>query len=260
MVDDQPDSPSEPAPEPPPEELAAPAPDASQETPSELDRVISKAIRYIKAKRGGDLAAIILTGSAARDALLPHSDIDFLVLVRGAENGSELIRFLDRIVEIRYLGLLSVDEQVRTSLRLPVMLRKARVLFEFEGAGTRVLEQMYARFRQGAPLPTIHEKIRLRTQALHWLGKADDPQAQPALARYLFSIYLDECIQAFYPLRGFWPASATESLRFIDQRDHVLGDLLQQALQASDLTSQLEIGRRIADHLFKDVPAPERAD
>jgi predicted nucleotidyltransferase len=238
----------------------APSPATRDEPPPSLDPVIAKSVRYIKAKRGGDLAAIILAGSAARDALTPHSDVDFLVLVRGADSGHELVRVLDRIVEIRYMGLASAEEQVRTSPRLPIILRRARVLFEFESAGSSILDQALTRFRQGPTPPTIHERIRMRTEALHWLGKARDHQAQAPLARYVFSVFLDECVGAFYRLRGFWPASPTDSLRFISQRDPTLGELLQQALTPTDMPGQLDIGQQLADYLFKDIPAPARID
>ena len=107
---------------------------------------------------------------------------------------------------------------------------------------------------------TIHEKIRLRATVLHWLGKAEDQQADPAIARHLLSLFLDEAMSAFYQLRGFWPASPVEHLRFISQRDHVMGEFLQQAFTATDLADQLATARRIADHLFKDIPAPARID
>ena len=233
---------------------------ASPPSPSELEQVLTKALRHIKAKRGGDLAAILLVGSATRDALLPHSDINFMVLVRGTENRHEVVRIQDRIVEIRYLGVTSAEEQLKMSLRLPSTLRRARLLFEYEADGSRFLELAHARFRQGTPPLTIHERIRLRAEALHWLGKAEDHAEEPAMAQYLFSIFLDECINAFYDLRGFWPMSARESLRFITQRDPALGDLLQQTLVASQLSQRLELGRRIADYLFKDIPAPARID
>jgi predicted nucleotidyltransferase len=227
---------------------------------SNLESVLTKAVRYIKAKRGGDLAAIILAGSAARDALTAHSDVDVLVLVRGSDSGHELVRVIDRIVEIRYMGVALAEEQLRTSLRLPIILRRARILFEFEAAGSTFLDQAHTRFRQGPPPLTIHERIRRRTEALHWLGKVMDHQTQPVLARYLFSIFLDECVGAFYQLRGFWPASPTDSLKFIGHRDPTLGELLQQALTSSDVEAQLAAGRRIADHLFKDTPSPARID
>jgi len=242
-------------------ELTPPEATASPPTPPpELEQVLPKAVRYIKAKRGGDLAAIFLVGSATRDALLPHSDVNLIVLVHGAENRHELVRILQRIVEIRYLGLPTAEEQLKSSLRLPATLRKAQILFEYEAEGAYFLEQAHARFRQGAPSLTLHEKIRLRNDALHWLGKAKDQVQQPALARYLFSIYLDECINAFHHLRGFWLTTPTESLRFISQRDPALGDLLQQALGASELSVQFEFGHRLADHLFRDIPTPARID
>ena len=191
---------------------------------------------------------------------MPHSDINLMVLVRGTESRHEVVRIQDRIVEIRYFGLGSAEEQLKMSLRLPATLRKARVLFEFEAAGSHFLEQAHARFRQGTPPLTIHEKIRIRADALHWLGKAEDHVEQPAMAHYLFSIYLDECMNAFYYLRGFWLPSAKESLRFLSQRDPALGDLLQQALVTPQLPLRLEVGRRIAEHLFKEIPTPARID
>src|SRR2546422_581010 len=150
--------------EPPPPTDAAPAP-AKDESAAETTQVIAKAVRYVKAKRGGDLAAIILAGSAARDAMTSHSDVDLLVLVLGADNSHELVRILSRIVEIRYLGASEAAEQLNTSPRLPISLR-----------------------------------------------------------------------------------------------NQVMGEFLQQAFTATDLTDQLATARRIADHLFKDIPAPARID
>ena len=227
---------------------------------SEIEQILAKAVRYVKAKRGGDLAAIILAGSAARDALMPHSDVDLLVLVLGKDNSHELVRVLTRNVDIRYLGVSVAEEQVQTSPRLPIILRKARVLLELEAAGSQLLQKAHARFRQGPPPLTIHEKIQLRAEVLHWLGKAEDRQAELAVSRHLVSIFLDESINAFYQLRGFWPASPIEHLRFISQRDGALGDLLRQALSATDLADQLTAACRIADHLFKDIPSPARID
>jgi hypothetical protein len=80
------------------------------------------------------------------------------------------------------------------------------------------------------------------------------------LAQYLLSIYLDECINAFHYLRGLWLTSAKDSLRFINQRDPALGDLLQQAFAAADLPHRFELSRRIAEYLFRDIPAPARID
>ena len=226
----------------------------------ELEQILAKAVRYVRAKRGGDLAAIILVGSAARDALMPNSDVDVLVLVLGKDISHELVRVLTRNIDIRYLGVSIAEEQLQTSPRLPIILRKARVLFEQEAAGSQLLQKAHARFRQGPPPLTIHEKIRLRADVLHWLGKAEDRQAEPPVARHLASIFLDESINAFYQFRGFWPASPTEHLRFIAQRDGTLGDLLRQALSATDLADQLSTARRIADHLFRDIPSPARID
>jgi predicted nucleotidyltransferase len=248
----------------PAREAAAPAdvddvPEKAASIP-EIEQIIAKAVRYVRAKRGGDLAAILLAGSAARDALTTHSDVDLLVLVLGKDSSREMVRVRNRNVDIRYLGVSVAEEQVQTSPRLPIILRKARVLFELDAAGSQLLQKAHHRFRQGPPSLTIHEKIQLRAEILHWLGKAEDQQAEPAIARHLLSIFLEESMNAFYQLRGFWPASPVEHLRFISQRDSALAVLLQQTLTATDLADQLATARRIADHLFRDIPAPARID
>jgi len=75
-------------------ELTPPEATASPPTPPpELEQLLPKAVRYIKAKRGGDLAAIFLVGSATRDALLPHSDVNLIVLVHGAETDTNWSEF-----------------------------------------------------------------------------------------------------------------------------------------------------------------------
>src|SRR5438093_8767796 len=99
----------------PPLPMDAATTPAKDESAAETTQVIAKAVRYVKAKRGGDLAAIILAGSAARDAMTSHSDVDLLVLVLGSDNSHELVRILSRIVEIRYLGMSQAEEQANPS-------------------------------------------------------------------------------------------------------------------------------------------------
>src|SRR5438093_10835978 len=129
---------------------------AKAESAAETTQVIGKAVRYVKAKRGGDLAAIIVAGSAARDAMTSHSDVDLLVLVLGADNSHELVRVLSRIVEIRYLGASEAEEEVNTSPSLPIILRKARVLYELDAAGTELLQKAHASYRQGPTYSPSH--------------------------------------------------------------------------------------------------------
>src|SRR5437879_10534217 len=126
-----------------------------------------------------------------------HSDVDLLVLVLGADNSHELVRVLSRIVEIRYLGASEAEEQVNTSPRLPIILRKARVLYELEAAGSQLLQKAHARFLQGPPSLTIHEQIRPRPTVLHWLGKVEVQQADPAFARHALSTFLHDARRRF---------------------------------------------------------------
>ena len=60
--------------------------------PPGTDKIIEHALGHVRGKRGGDLVAVILTGSGARRALTAHSDLDFIVLVKGHDEGQEIIR------------------------------------------------------------------------------------------------------------------------------------------------------------------------
>ena len=224
------------------------------------EQVLASALSYIRGKRGGDLAAVILVGSGARRALTPHSDLDLIALIKGQDEGQEIIRIADRFVEIRYRGEKAVEEELPFVPRLPPLLRKGRVLFEYEGVGTKLLEKAQQRFRQGPPPVALNEKIRLKAACFHWLGKAEDLMEQPAVAQYLLGIFLEELIAAFFRLRGFWLTSPSDVLRFVSSRDPAMGDLLCRFLTAPNLTERLEQGRQLADLLFKDIPNPPRID
>ena len=69
--------------------------------PPGFEQILASALSYIRGKRGGDLVAVILVGSGARRALTPHSDLDLIALVKGQDEGQEIIRVADRFVEIR---------------------------------------------------------------------------------------------------------------------------------------------------------------
>jgi len=46
--------------------------------PPGTDKIIEHALGHVRGKRGGDLLAVLLTGSGARRALTTHSDLDFM--------------------------------------------------------------------------------------------------------------------------------------------------------------------------------------
>lgn len=228
--------------------------------PPGMEQVLASALSYVRGKRGGDLMAVILVGSGARRALTPHSDLDLIALIRGQDEGQEIIRIADRLVEIRYRGQKAVEEELPLAPRLPPLLRKGRVLFEHEGVGTKLLEKAQQRFRQGPPPVGLTEKIRLKAACLHWLGKAEDLMDQPAIAQYLLGIFLEELLSAFFRLRGFWLTSPADMLRFVSSRDPAVGDLVSRFLTGATVAERLEVGQQLADQLFGDIPNPPRVD
>jgi predicted nucleotidyltransferase len=250
------------------EELAAellpvpepPEPPPMPEPPG-TNRILAHALGYVRGKRGGDLVAVLLVGSGARRALTPHSDLDLIVLVKGHDEGQEIIRIADRHIDIRYRSIQAVEEELANSLRLAPLLRKARVLFEHEAAGTKLVDRARQRFRQGPPPIGMRDTIRLKAECLHWLGKAEDLLgSQPAAAEYLLATFFAELLQAFFRMRGLWLTAPADMIRFAASRDATFGDLLESFQRASTTALRLDIGRRLAQHLFKDIPNPQRVD
>ena len=225
-----------------------------------VERILSSALAYVRGRRGGDLVATLLVGSGAKKSLTAHSDLDLIALVKGQDEGDELIRIADRHIEIRYRGVAACEEELAYSPRLPPLLRKARVLFELGAAGTALVEKAQQRFRQGPPPARLSERIRLKTDCLHWLGKIDDFARHPATAHYLFLGFVEQLIQAFFRLRGFWLTAPADTLRFISSRDAIFGGLFEQMLTAPTLETRLEFAREAVTLLFKEIPNPQRVD
>ena len=225
-----------------------------------FEELVTIALRHVRGRRGGDLVSVILVGSSVRRAITTHSDIDLIALVKGQADGHEIVRVADRLADIRYRGHLELEEDLPHSPRLPSLLRKARILFDHENIGAKIIERAHQRFRQGPPPVSINEQIRMKAECFHWLGKARDLADKPATAQYLLAIFFDDAVTAFFRLRGFWITSPTDVLKFIASRDAGLADLAAQFLTAATLPERLNFGRDLADTLFKDVPNPARID
>ena len=110
----------------------APVPDPLEppEPPNEpaYEEIVTLALRHAKGRRGGDLVSVLLVGSGARRAVTAHSDVDLVVLVKGQADAHEIVRVADRMADIRYWGHQEVEEELSYSMRLPSLLRKARIL------------------------------------------------------------------------------------------------------------------------------------
>lgn len=228
--------------------------------PPALDKILGTALRHIRGNRGGDLMAVLLVGSGARRSFTPHSDIDLIAVIKGEEEREEIVRIADRVVEIRYRGQKAVEQELPYAPRLPPLLRRGRVLFEHEAVGTKLIDRAAHRFRQGPPPAGMNEKIRLKAQCLHWLGKAEDLVGQPPAAQYLLGIFLEDFVHAFFRLRGFWLTSPADTLRFISSRDSEMGDRLARFTTTPTLTERIHLGHQLADLLFTETPNPSRID
>ena len=225
-----------------------------------FDDILSEALRYVRDRRGADLLAVILVGSGARRSLTAHSDVNLIALVKGQDEGEEIIRVADRFIDIRYRSHKAVEQEMPHALRLASILRKGRVLMEHESAGGKVVEKAAQRFRQGPPPAGMNEKIHLKAECLHRLGKADDMQAQPPTAHYLLNLFVDDLLLAFFRLNGYWCTAPADMLRFVMTRDPGVGELLERLLSAPALEERLTVARQATVLVFKDVPSPARVD
>jgi hypothetical protein len=237
----------------PPEAILPPDPPGT-------DRIIAEALSYIRGKRGADLVSIILVGSGARRSLTPHSDLNFIALVKGEGEGEEIVRVADRSIDIRYRSHKAVEQEMPHVSRLPPLLRKGRVLFDHEMIGAKLVEKAAQRFRQGPKPASMNERIRLKADCFHRLGKAQDMLHQPATAQYLFGIFLDHLLNSFFRLRGFWLTSPADLVRFIMTRDAAVGELFDRAMSAPTLAERLALGQELTHLIFKDTPNPARVD
>jgi predicted nucleotidyltransferase len=225
-----------------------------------MDDILDVALRHMKGNRGGDLVVILMVGSGARRTLTAHSDLDLVGLVKGAYEGGELLRVANRLVDIRYRDIPSVEEELDTSLRLPSLLRKAKVLFDVEDVAGQLLDKANQIFKQGPPPAKMNERIQLKADCFHWLGKAEDLRDHPATAQYLLNQFLEDYILAFLRLRGFWLTAPADTIRFIGSREPAIGDLLERFMTSPSIGDRLAVGNQLANLLFREVPHPPRID
>jgi len=242
--------------------VTVPEPPEQPETPPPpgFEDSLDVALRHMKGRRGGDLVGVILVGSSVRRAITPDSDIDLIALVKGDSDGHEILRVGERLLDIRYYGYRSVEDELAHSLQLPSLLRKGRILFDHEGVTAQLLEKANQRFRQGPKPASINEQIRLKASCYHWLGKAEDLTEKPGTAQYVLTLFYEDCILAFFRLRGYWLTAPVDVHRFMFSREPALADLAGQYLNAITLTDRLNFGRQFANLLFKDIPNPARID
>ncbi|BCA53852.1 hypothetical protein W02_09920 [Nitrospira sp. KM1] len=225
-----------------------------------FEDVLAVALKHVKGRRGGDLVSVMLVGSAARRALTAHSDIDLIALVKGTADAHEIVRVAERLADIRYYGYVDIEEELPYSARLPSLLRKARILYDHEAIGAKLIERANQRFRQGPPPANMNEQIRIKAQCLHWLGKAQDMADKPSAANYLLTLFFDEYVNAFFRLKGLWLTAPVDIPRFMASRDATLGEMAGRFLAATTLPERLNFSRDLTDLLFKDVPNPARID
>lgn len=228
--------------------------------PLDTDEILLACLKYVRGRRGADLLAVILVGSGARRSLSHHSDLNLIVLVKGQDEGDDVVRISDRLIDIRYRNHTAVEEEMPYTLRLPPLLRKGRVLFDHDAVGAKLIDKAAQRFRQGPPPAGMNEKIHLKAACFHRLGKAEDLIHQPVTAQYLLSLFVDDLLQAFFRLKGYWYTAPADVLRFIATRDAPVGELLERAMNASTLSERISYGKQLANLVFKDTPNPARVD
>ncbi len=232
----------------------------AEEVSDELTEIFPIAMRYVKAKRGGDMLGIILPTLDPDTRSRRKGKLSLLVIIKGEERNAQWIRVKRHMIQIFYRGQKGFEEEVQTSLSLPPLLRKARVLFERDGVASKICDMTAKRFRQGPPSPSINEKIHLKAECYHWLGKIQEATDHPDRARYILPAFIDQIVVSWFCLRGLWHVSASSELQFILSRDKATGEGLGDIWKENDIRKQIELAQQIAAHVLKDVPWPARID
>ena len=226
----------------------------------ELNDILPIAIRHVKAKRGGDLLGIIMPTVDPDAQSKRRGKLSLLIIIKGDDWDAEWIRVKRQLIEIAYRGQKGFEEKLQTSMYLPQFLRKARVLFDRDGAASKICDMATKRFRQGPPHPSINEKIHLKAECYHWLGKIQEAANDPGRARSILPAFVDQIVISWFRLRGLWQVSVSDELQFISARDQALGEGLRDIWNEPDITKQVELAQRIASHMLKAVPWPARLD
>ena len=232
----------------------------AEEVSDELTEILPIAMRYVKAKRGGDMLGIILPTLDPDTRSRRKGKLSLLVIIKGEERNAQWIRVKRHMIQIFYRGQKGFEEEVQTSLSIPPLLRKARVLFERDGVASKICDMAAKRFRQGPPSPSINEKIHLKAECYHWLGKIQEATDHPDRARYILPAFIDQIVVSWFRLRGLWQVSASAELQFILTRDKATGEGLRDIWKGNDIRKQIELAQQIAAHVLKDVPWPARID
>ncbi len=232
----------------------------AEEVGDELNVVLPMAIRHVKARRGGDLLGIILPSLDADTRLKRKGKTSLLVIIKGEEGDAQWIRIKQYMIHIFYRGQKGFEGEIQTSFSLPPLLRKARVLFERDGVASKICDMTARRFRQGPPHPSINEKIHLKAECYHWLGKIQGAAGQPDLARYILSAFIDQIVVSWFRLRALWHVSVSEEFQLILARDKALAEGIRDILVERDIQKQIELAQQIAIHVLKEVPWPARID
>ena len=232
----------------------------AEEVGDELNEILPIAIRHVKAKRGGDMLGIIMPAVDPDARSRRKGKLSLLVIVKGEERDAQWIRVKRHMIQIFYRGQKEFEEELPTSLSLPPLLRKARVLFERDGVASKICDMTAKRFRQGPPYPSINEKIHLKAECYHWLGKIQEATDHPDRARHILPAFIDQIVVSWFRLRGLWHVSVSEELQFILARDKATGEGLRDIWNENDIRKQIELAQRIAAHVLRDVPWPARID
>ncbi|MDR4472723.1 MAG: hypothetical protein MRJ92_08780 [Nitrospira sp.] len=132
------------------------------------------------------------------------------MLVEGPADAQEMIRVGDRLVDIRYSGTKRRDHLFDPS---GTIAPEGTVLYDHDDIAAQLIAKAAQRFRQGPPAAGIHERIRLKAECLHWLGKVEDLRDRPQQPNISCNCSLKNCVSAFFRLRGLWFTAPVDTLR-----------------------------------------------
>ncbi len=230
------------------------------ELDDELNDILPILLRHVKGKRGGDLLGLMMPVIDFDHNSKRRGKLVVFAIIKGEEQDLEWVRIKRRLLEISYRNQKSIEDDLTNSLSMAPFLRKAKVLFERDGISSKICEMAGKRFKQGPPHTSINERIMLKAECYHWVGKMQELTDSPDRAKFVLPSFVEQLIVAWFRLRGLWYVSSSEEFQFIFSRDRVFAEGLRDIWNEEDLKEQLELLQRLASHVLKDIPWPARID
>ncbi len=220
-----------------------------------LHRVLgATTVRFLRRYKG-IVDAIGLTGSCAKaQTLKRHSDVDVLVLLRGARDAREVFWEGGSTVDVFIYSAASLDRQLDQRLsEFPVNLL-ADVVCSFDPQG--ILRGLRAKARSVRQGPRVvrpeRQKPDYAQYMLSKLWKTDDPTE----FNYIAGLFAQACFRGYVNVRNLWPESMARLCAQVSALDPTAASEARCLLADGPREARVRAAERLLNLTFSIESAP----